>query len=119
MKKIIPSLMVLFCLIISSDSRSCSCLPRTSDQYYAAADFVFTGKVKSIRAAWDKQEVEFEVIESSAGDDDVTVYTALDEASCAYPFEEGQTYLVYAQEDENDRLTTDLCSGNRRIKAEK
>jgi hypothetical protein len=52
--------------------------------------------------------------EDSGDEESLEVWT--DAGDCGYDFQEGETYLVYADEDEEtDRINTSVCYRNRRL----
>ena len=99
---------------------ACSCAPQTPQAHFDQADVVFIGKVLEVNSSWGQQEVELKIIEiqKTTEDDDedkLTVYTALNEDTCGYFFEKGGVYQIFGNW-EDDRLVTNLCSGNQRLK---
>jgi hypothetical protein len=104
-------------LVVSSIADACSCAPPPPPkEALEAAGAVFTGKVKSVKAAGEFQlEVTFEVDRSWKWVEKgtVTLYTGNDGAICGYGFEVGKSYLVYARFIERDAekvLSTNICT---------
>ncbi len=100
---------------------ACSCAVRTPQMNFEYADVVFVGKVREVNSSWGEQRVEFDVeeIQKTVEDFDeerLTVYSNSDEAACGYMFQKGGVYQVFATLQDNDRLTTNLCSGNQRYR---
>ncbi|HVS00951.1 MAG TPA: hypothetical protein VMW27_30300 [Thermoanaerobaculia bacterium] len=94
---------------------ACSCAPLPEPQQakdQAAA--VFTGTVLGITQEDNRRLVRLRVEESWKGAKcgEVTVTTGLGDADCGYAFQEGQTYLIYADKDRG-KLTTNICSRTR------
>jgi hypothetical protein len=51
-----------------------------------------------------------------SGDEEKYLEVWTDSGDCGYDFQEGETYLVYADEDEEtDRINTSVCYRNRRL----
>jgi hypothetical protein len=96
---------------------ACSCLPSPPpDQALADATAVFSGRVteKEIllnNAGTSFDRVTFAVTRSwkEAAQPTLVVTTSGDSASCGFFFEQGQEYIVYANEQEG-QLSTGLCS---------
>ncbi len=104
-----------FLFLFAPAALACSCATPTND--IANDDVVFGGVVTAVRDRFGFEEdvqVHFTVEQPYKGifSQKVTVYTASTEASCGYPFQEGERYLVRAKE-ENRQLVTSLCSGNQ------
>ena len=60
------------------------------------------------------RRVRFKVKTTFRGEESVEVWT--DSGDCGYDFQEGETYLVYADEDEESgRINTSVCYRNRRL----
>jgi hypothetical protein len=54
--------------------------------------------------------------EKEDSDDEESMEVWTDAGDCGYDFQEGETYLVYADEDEEtDRIDTSVCYRNRRL----
>ncbi|MFD1737931.1 hypothetical protein ACFSCX_15445 [Bacillus salitolerans] len=101
-------------------SYACSCVqppPVTKEVERSSA--VFSGKmierkdsIKEHTSSGDPVEITFEIYKTWKGitETKVTFYTARSSASCGYPFEANQEYLVYATEDNQGKLSVNLCS---------
>lgn len=102
---------------------ACSCMEQTTKEHLDSSQAVFTGKVLRI----DEFHPSFPLISSSdpltitfqtdtvwKGQPEkiIKVNTALESASCGYPFELSKKYLVYAYSSDQV-LTTGLCSGTK------
>ena len=92
---------------------ACSCLqPPAPNQALADARAVFSGKVTNIQQDRYTLNVTFEVDQQWKGDEaeTIVIQTATSSATCGYPFEVNQTYLVYANQPQGSKLRTDHCS---------
>lgn len=110
------SSLLLLCLGITVSSArpayACSCMrPSAPNQALAEATAVFSGQVTNIEQVRLKLNVTFRVDEWWKGEpvQNIVVQTAATTAACGYPFEVGQTYLVYASHRQG-RLQTNYCS---------
>jgi serpin B len=98
---------------------ACSCMPPGAPRAeMAQAAAVFAGRVTDVKApggliisSADPTTVTFAVSHVWKGPEEsvLVVKTARDSASCGFPFQTGQEYLVYAF-DTGAELTTHLCS---------
>jgi len=62
------------------------------------------------------RRVRFQVKTAFRGEREESVEVWTDSGDCGYDFQEGETYLVYADEDEEtDRINTSVCYRNRRL----
>lgn len=106
---------------------ACDCAPPPDPQAaLGAADAVFAGRVIGLtlvpRVSEDPSSsfavedvaatIAVSAVWKGKPTEWVTVYTAFTCCICGYPFELGQTYLVYATQPD-DRLTTSICSRTR------
>jgi len=106
-------------MLTESRAAACSCLPGTPESQLAAATAVFEGRVVSIVRRGDPEvgparlEVTFEVVQTwkAANVERIIVSTASDSAACGIHFEQGRSYLVYAQAGDGDALVAGLCGG--------
>jgi hypothetical protein len=108
-------------------AHACSCLAFPADEAEAAAmaypqaDAVFVGRVTDIKSGVPGmsrfRQVYFDVDKAWKGvtdDSGVVVRTAANSAACGYPFNRGETYLVFAFRNPKDgSLSTNLCTLNR------
>lgn len=127
---------ILF-LCFSPMAIACSCMDQKMPMIETLArnDLVFTGKVlKKSKEKWLNSEfyrVEFLLAENYKGvtGNHVSIKTGTDTAMCGFPFEEGESYVVFAYkfpEAEKDRSSavpesniqygTGLCSKTKAIK---
>lgn len=106
--------------IYSGTASACSCIPPgPPEEELNESDAVFAGSVTTIEdrssggivSSSRPLYVTFDVTETWKGPSNtmLTVITAASSASCGYPFQEGQKYLVYAY-SRNDDLHVSLCS---------
>lgn len=81
------------------------------------ADAVFVGHVVSIASTYGRQ-VELAVIEPfrSLQLTQATVEAGYAGGDCGYPFEIGQSYLVYANRTPEGHFTTSICSRTRPVR---
>jgi hypothetical protein len=106
---------------------ACSCAQVTSEEAANNSTLVFVGVVRDINkplqifggSSADPVTVEFDVSEVHKGQVParLSLTTALDGASCGYPFTEGGRYLVFAS-DYGSGMSTSLCAGNRDLATE-
>lgn len=121
-------------LCLSSFANACSCVDQKIplSEILANTDLVFTGKVikksKEKFIASEFYDVEFVLSENYKGKlgKHVIVKTGTDSAMCGFPFEEGESYLVFAYklsttEDKKfaaaqPQFATSLCSRTNTVK---
>lgn len=120
-------------LCLSSFANACSCVDQKIplNETLAKTDVVFTGKVvKKSKEKWignNFYDVEFQLIENYKGkrESNLIVKTSMDDGTCGFPFEEGETYLVFAykysaDDKENSgakpQYATGICSRTKAIK---
>jgi hypothetical protein len=85
---------------------------------------VFSGRVIEIRRhekasdLFGQVEVVLKVDRSWKGGAEriVSVFTSSQSSACGYGFKKGRAYLIYAQKDRQDRLSTSICSRTKRLK---
>lgn len=91
---------------------ACSCqAPPPPKIALSKATAVFTGRVTAIKEKDGQKLVTMTVQDLWKGNlkNQVTVKTAIQSATCGFPFQADAKYLVYAYEFKNE-LTTNLCS---------
>ena len=84
----------------------------------ANADAVFEGVATSMKVvAGPQHEYTFQVDRTIKGSvaNPQTVRTSDNSAACGTTFTSGQAYRVFAHRQEDGRLSTGLCSGNRGV----
>lgn len=132
------AILTLSLILGSSNTLACSCVGITLEGDFQGSDVVFAGKVLRIdeiederQVKWDEieirtVEVEFEVTNTWKGEDerDRTIVTEFYTSACGYPFEIGDSYVVFADtrkamrlEDsgELEYLKTGWCSANEEL----
>lgn len=135
--RLVFSFAILISLLSPPLVQACSCGggggPACQEAWTKYTSAVFLGKVARIASiredpsnpgpafstsVGDTKRVEFAIEEAFRGvtGRTVTVTTNSDEASCGYPFEEGQRYVVYAWDDGSGHLRVGLCSRTRPAK---
>lgn len=99
--------------LFPTPAEACSCAMESPEEAIARAGAIFEGRVASITAADGTNRVVLAVTQSWRGveHESVTVETAALESACGYPFEVGQSYLVYTEPGEALRVS--LCSRTR------
>lgn len=92
-------------------------VPPPPQEAMASSAAVFEGTVTDVRgpkgeAQQGDNEITFRIGRRFKGAeaDTVTVTTASNSAACGYAFEQGRTYLVYAHDGGDGRLSVSLCS---------
>ena len=115
-------LAILFLITVGclrpESATACSCAgPGAPCAEAWRADAVFVGQVVSISATVGRR-VEVAVIEPFRGFQlsQVTLETGYGGGDCGYPFEMGQSYLVYANRTGEGHLTTSICSRTRPVR---
>jgi hypothetical protein len=117
-KKLIffPAILLLLGLSVlmppTRPAYACSCVRQSvPNQALADATVVFSGQVTNIGQVKGRLNITFRVDEQWKGDSaqSLVIQTAATTAMCGYPFEVGQTYLVYANRRQG-RLQTNQCS---------
>ena len=101
---------------------NCATLTGSAKDHLPKAAAVFTGKVLAVRphATW-RNSVLLSVKEAwkGVGAREVVVWTYNTQGACGYPFEEGESYLVFAAPHPRfpGRLEVDLCGYTRTLRA--
>ena len=134
MRKILSltALAIVFLLFNSVESYACSCaldikkvsLRKKVKRSVNDAGAVFSGKVVSIESDSDlpnkryASKVKIEVDSLWKGDlsETVIVQTGIGGGDCGFPFEVGESYLIYAYGSAKDNsLGTGICSRTQRL----
>ena len=100
---------VLLLTLFEGTADACMCGEwQTPAEAFENATHVFVGTVLKIEALSDRIDVVLRVQErgKNATSDTITIATR---GTCAYPFEVGRQYLVYARE-QLGLTTTNMCS---------
>jgi hypothetical protein len=115
---------IVFLMLGAEASLACTCAPaKSAAQELEQATAVFAGKVIEIRKhkqaadVFATGEAVFMVEKAWKGVEEriVSVFTASHSAACGYGFKQGQTYLVCAHENAEERLSTSICSRTSRL----
>ncbi len=111
-KTVLSTTLAVLALLGADAALACSCAPLPEPQQardQAAA--VFTGTVLGITQEGNLRLVRLRVEESWKGVrcGEVTVTTGLGDADCGYAFQEGQSYLIYADKQQG-KLSTNICT---------
>ncbi|MDD3793813.1 MAG: hypothetical protein PHI37_03310 [Candidatus Gracilibacteria bacterium] len=122
MKKIALLILSIFLFITLNTNQTfaCSCMINQSPSIsMEKATSVFIGKVTKIEESsivnnlvdYKKNYVTFSVSSNIKGnsDNEITIVTAKDSATCGYNFDEEKEYIVYTYGDENKQEVS-LCS---------
>lgn len=117
------SVVAVLGLAAHREAAACKCMvPPPPQEALAGSAAVFEGTVTEVRGPKDEAEhggleVTLQVGRRFKGAeaDTVTVTTPSSSAACGYSFEQGKTYLVYANDGDNGRLSVILCSRTARI----
>jgi hypothetical protein len=91
---------------------ACSCAPPPPpEDVLKSSSAVFTGTVLGVTTSGGDHVVRLRVETTWKGAKcgEVTVLTATEDAACGYTFQAGESYLVYATEEQG-KLSTNLCS---------
>jgi hypothetical protein len=117
------SVIAVSVLAVHREAAACKCkVPPPPEEAMAGSVAVFEGTVTEVRGP--KDEAEHGNLEvtlrigrrfKGAEADTVTVITSNSSAACGYGFEQGMTYLVYANDGDDGRLSVGLCSRTARI----
>lgn len=117
-KLVLWTMLFACCTLFSAQSAlACSCAPQPSPQEaLGKAAAVFTGTVTSIQPSESPLGylVTFRVESAWKGAKcrEVTVFTGQGDFDCGYPFQSGQSYLVYANRSKG-QLSTNICERTR------
>lgn len=117
MKKV--SILTLLFISIVTNTYSCDCVSTSFKEAIENYESIFSAKVLNITDIPEScykgdclaVTVELEIIENfrEANMDTITVYTGKYTPSCGYPFEVGNSYLVYVS-NQNENYNVSLCS---------
>jgi hypothetical protein len=99
-----------------ASAAACSCMQQSQEDAAQNATAIFEGRVSRIEDPTGEPKVHFKIVRSFKGpsQEALVVSTPNNSAACGYGFEEGQSYLVYASE-QNAVLSTSLCSRTQPI----
>jgi Tissue inhibitor of metalloproteinase. len=112
-------LLPAFVAIPAGTAVACSCALAAPEAQVGQADAVFLGTAESVRPGPAGDGLVTIVLRADhvykgRADAEFEVVTPATSAACGYRFERGGRYLVLAKADDG-RLSTGLCSGNRRV----
>lgn len=116
MRWLVVLLLGVASLAQTSEARACSCMKLNPSEGLSSSHAVFTGEVIEIErneaTKFGGLEVTLRVkdVWKGAPQAEVKVRTAGSSAACGYSFVKGETYLVYAVNDEADPMRVSLCS---------
>ena len=120
MRTAILILGALVLLVSASEADACTCGELLDPQpAFDGSDAVFEATVQVVRMAGTEREVDMTVVRSWKGVQtrSVVVWTFASEALCGYPFQIGETYLVYAVDTSgpgsDPRWSTSICRRTR------
>jgi hypothetical protein len=119
--------LVLFAFLLfgTNNILACSCLPAKGvAQELEQSNAVFSGKVIKIKSHRQAEnifasvEVIFNVQKAWKGvkKKTISVFTSSNSAACGYSFRKNQTYLVYANGNDEGKLSTSICSRTKSLK---
>ena len=100
---------------------ACSCMRQSPEEAIAAAEALFEGTVTAIstndETPFRGRAVSLTVNRAWKGvtGTAVTVATASNSAACGYPFQDGETYLVYGYRTRSGDIQVSLCSHTKPI----
>ena len=124
MKKYL-GLILLFLLIGIETVNACDCVGRPPGAkgvqtcgYYWYSEAVFIGLAEKASIENGQMRVSFSVEKPIRGisGKTVEVFTSASEASCGYPFKEGEQYFVYARKGSDGKLGEFLCGSTTLLK---
>jgi hypothetical protein len=126
-------LLLFFLFILSSQAFACECEFFSEEDKYIQADAVFTGQtIKEPEFAHSALWSYFKILDTSKVNDEAKPFFTDEKLqadkgllliqsynNCAYLFEEGSTYIVYAvvesTEDGDEYLSTNICTGTKEL----
>lgn len=113
-RKLLTALGVCVIALVAKSADACSCgTPGSACDAASGADAVFVGNVVSIESSpVGGRRVQLAVIEAFRGFQlsQVTLVTGYGQGDCGYPFQMGESYVVYAHRSPQGELSTYLCS---------
>lgn len=106
-----------FVIILAAESSfACSCIRSLVEEEFRNADAVFLGRVVSVGGFLSFGGARFKVEKSWKGVDldEVIVHTVPN--TCAFSFEEGETYVIFGGRSPEGKLGTWACSNSTNVK---
>lgn len=103
------------------EAAACSCMQQSPEEAIAAAEAIFEGTVTKTAdntgTKFGGRAVSMTVDRAWRGvkAPTVSVATASNSAACGYPFQEGETYLVYGYRSRAGDIQVSLCSHTKPI----
>ena len=129
MKKILDLIVLtlFFLLIAVSATEACDCAGRPQGVkgvqtcgYYWGSEDVFIGLAETVEidSKIGSMKVTFSVEKSIRGTNEKTVeiFTSSSEASCGYPFKQGERYFVYGRKGSDGKYHESLCGATTLLK---
>lgn len=114
---LIPLLVLSSVLALPQPCAACSCIMQTPDEAIAHATTIFRGRVTAITPGPGPRSVTVAMTADTSWKGTVNRETSLvtdpDTASCGYPFEVGEEYLVFARGGQSGGLSTSSCSATQ------
>lgn len=105
--------------VFQKETFACSCdlpIPKMSvnkqvKKERKKSDAVFTGEVLEVKDDKFSFIVKIKVKSKWKGvkDSEVIIFTGKGNGDCGYPFKVGESYLIYAYQISNNRLSTNIC----------
>jgi hypothetical protein len=124
MKKLFLTFSLLICLatfvltVKPSVSYACKCVEsKLVKEELELSDTVFKGKIIEIIQDKHSRKILFEVSSIWKGLSTSQIVLIDEPSSCSIDFNDGQEYLVYASNNGNDVLTSNICNRTVEIKS--
>lgn len=111
-------------LVANDQARACDCIGRVQGAKgvqtcgaYWGADAVFVGLAREVTIENGRMKVSFTVEKPIRGvsQQEVEVFTSASEASCGYPFKQGERYFVYGRGSDG-KFSESLCGPTTLLK---
>jgi hypothetical protein len=119
-RKLLTTLAVCAIGLLPKAADACSCaVPGSACDAAWGAEAVFVGNVVSIESSSvGERRVQLAVVEGFRGFQlsQVTLVTGYGQADCGYPFQIGESYVVYAHRSPQGQLSTNICSRTRLVR---
>jgi hypothetical protein len=94
-----------------SVSYGCKCVePKTVEEELQLSDTVFKGKIIEMKQDKHSRKILFEVVNIWKGLSTSQIVLIDKPSSCSIDFNEGHEYLVYAKNNGNGKLTSNICN---------
>jgi Carboxypeptidase regulatory-like domain len=119
-RKFLTTLAVCAIGLLPKPADACDCaMPGPACNAAWGADAVFVGNVVSIESSSvGGRRVQLAVVEAFRGFQlsQVTLGTGYGQSDCDYPFQMGESYVVYAHRSPQGQLSTNICSRTRPVR---